>query len=303
MKTFKKLLAAASLVLIGLGASAISSPASAAVNCPKWPSPLGTNYALNGHIYNCMPTPRNGSESALQQQILNRVNAAVADFTGDMKTKFNAKNVDIVVSYNAVDGYAKANVTPGSGGEPASSANESGRSWVLGNKNATIVNPTSMIFVYTQTQWSALGGAIPTSYNSTQVGGTLHHELGHQIDRVWAQYNGWAPAATAIVVNNSTNANYGKAVNIDGQQLTAADITTIQNNYPRLLQNSTTLNINELFAEEVASVNGGGANASEDSFISTKFRCSQWFVTTMKNTNGVPPAAPNPGLCNNKTVW
>jgi hypothetical protein len=159
------------LIVLMVGISAIlsatsTSSAFASVNCPKWPASLGKNYALNGHIFNCMPAPRNNAEKNLQKGILDYVNAAVASYHFDMKNKLNAKNVDIVVAYNMTFGMRKVAVIPGSGGERPIGVNESGRSWVFPNTNKIITNPTTVVVPYTLAQWNKLRGAIPISFSS-----------------------------------------------------------------------------------------------------------------------------------------
>lgn len=310
-RTKSNLLGVLALALAGMGGSFLAAaPAQAAVSCPIYPSPVQTTWPKNGHIYNCMPTPRNSAETALQAQILNTA-AIGGNLNTNAKTKLNAKNVDIIVAYTAVDAFAKAGITPGVGGEKPIGAGESGRSWVFTNTNATLVNPTTAVFVYTQTQWNAIPGTpkIPTSYVGSQLTGTVHHELGHQLDRIWAQYLGYTPTATAVITGTAAS-HFGVAVNVDGAQLTPADITTIQNNYPRLLIDpppaSPVLNFNEIFAEQVAINAGGGANSAEDTFINAKFRCSTWLVTQMYTNGGTPPASPpNPTgtICNHITSW
>lgn len=301
--------------LLGLGifaatAAFIATPASAAVNCPKYPIPLQTSYPLNGHIYNCMPTPRNSAETQLQAQILNSVNAGVSKFFNKRTNDLNARNIDIVVAYTGADAFAKESFTPVPP-EKQIGDNESGRSFVFPNQTAVLTNPTSNIFVFTKNQWNAIPGnpKIPTSYSGAQVTGTTAHELGHQMDRIWAQKLGYSPAASAVVTGTVAS-HFGAAVNIDGAQLTQTDIDTISNNYPRLLVDpppaAPVLNFNELFAEMIAIQAGGGVRQPEDDFIKAKFRCSLWVVTSMWNNdanNNTPPANPTSGLCNGRTTW
>ncbi|GEM_PF-3471099 len=307
-RTFKNLLAIAGLAIVGFGSFVAATPANAALSCPKYPIPLQTTYPLNGHIYNCMPTPRNSAETQLQAQILNGVNAAVAAFQNKRTNDLNPRNIDIQVSYTAADSYA-AN----QGlilGEPPSQAGETGRSWVLPNHNPPIItNPTTTIFVFTVSQWNAVPGnpKIPTSYNSTQLAGTVHHELGHQFDRIWAQKQGYAPSASAIVTNNTTNMKYISALTIDAGILSPTDFNHMKTTWPWMLDAAFNYKPNEFFAEQIAINANGGATPALTMFINDKFRCSTWYVTQMYNAvnNAAPVSPPNPTgtICNHVTTW
>lgn len=93
MKTkLKSMLSIAALAIAGFAGSLVATPAQANVNCPLWPTPTvpGSAYALNGHIYDCMPVPRNSAESQFQIDVRNRVNSAISDMTSDEKNKASA---------------------------------------------------------------------------------------------------------------------------------------------------------------------------------------------------------------------
>ncbi len=238
MKFFKHILGAG---LIAAAALSLSVPAEAAVNCPKWPNPTqtGSTYPLNGRIYNCMPTPRNGSEAQLQSEILNAVNSAIAGYNNKRTQDLEPRNIDIQVSYTAADSYAKNGVLSVPG-EPPSGSTETGRSWTLPNRNPPVIaNPTTSVWVYTVAQWNAVPGSpkIPTNFNSTQLGGTVRHELGHQFDRIWAQKQGYAPAASSTVDSNTTNTKWVSAFTIDANLLTTAEVAQIQTNWPWMMSN------------------------------------------------------------------
>lgn len=307
-RTFKNLLAVASLAIVGIGSFIAATPANAAVSCPKYPIPLQTTYPLNGHIYNCMPTPRNSAETTLQASILNNVNVAVAAFQAKRANDLNPRNIDIQVSYTAADSYAANQGLIV--GEPPSQPGETGRSWVLPNHNPPIItNPTTTIFVFTVQQWNAVPGSpkIPTTFNSTQLTGTVHHELGHQFDRIWAQKQAYAPTASATVTNNTTNTKYISALTIDAGLLVQADIDQIKNNWPWMLDAAGALRRNEFFAEQVAINANGGATPALDIFINAKFRCSTWYVTQMftavNNAAPVNPPSSSGTICNHVTTW
>lgn len=317
-RTISKMLGIAALAIAGVaGSFTIATPAQAAVSCPVWPSPVQSSYPLNGHIYNCMPTPRNSAETTFQADVLNRINSGIANYKTD-RTKLNTRNIDIVVTYDPVTAFARVGVTPGVGQENPIAPDESGRSFVFPNRSTTIQNPTTMVFVYTQMQYTALGTTIPSGFTaaqSTQLGGTVVHELGHQFDRIWSQQLGYAPTATSTITLNSNNANFNSAINLDGVRLTATDINDLRTKYPGLLvkpipnpPTNPTININEIFAEAVAMNRGGGANSAEDTFLRAKFTCAVWYVTQMVNSGGTPPVRPDPvgltGQCHTtNTTW
>lgn len=308
MKLKSKLLSLASMALLALGFASFSTPASATVQtCTKWPATPGTSYPLNGYLYQCFPAFRNVNEQTLQSQMMNAANAGVARLSSSERNDLQSHNVQIRVFYNGTDAFDTLAIPAGTGSEPALKPTESGRSWIAPIYGLTV--PTTTLFVFTQTQWTALNGAIPTTYNATQLGGTAHHELGHQMDRIWAQRLGYANFGTApaVITLNATNKNYGKAVNVDGARLSAQDVTTLQTLYPKFLTSTGGLNFNEIFAEQFAMNTGGGSNGptgADDTFLRSRFPCSLWYVTqthsgtTATNTSPpTPPAAPGNNIC------
>jgi hypothetical protein len=260
-----------------------------------------------------MPTPRNKAESNLQLDILNRVNAAVADYAAN-SADLNAKNVDIQVSYTAADAYLKngALTVPG---EPKSSSGETGRSWVLPNKNSPIMtNPTTSVWVFTVPQWNAVAGSpkikIPTSYNITQLSGTVRHELGHQFDRILAQKQkngaGWNPTASSLVHNNSENNVWTQAFTLDVGHLTTTAIAQLDQNFPWMLNNPGTpqhsLKPNEFIAEEILVQQG--ATPALTTWVRTNLPCSQWVITQMANSQSkAVPSSPEKNKCKPLTKW
>lgn len=283
----------------------------AAVPCPKWPATPTSTYPKNGHLYNCMPTPRNAAENTLQQTILNKVNAAVADYAANA-ADLNIRNVDIQVSYTAADSYAK-NGALGTQNEPPSSATETGRSWVLPNKNPPILtNPTTSVWVFTVAQWNAISGnpKIPTTFNQDQLSGTVRHELGHQFDRIWAQKQkngaGWNPTGTALVHNNQENNVWTQAFTRDVGKLQAPQITELEQNFPWMLNNPGTpqhsLKPNEFIAEEI--IVQQGATPALTTWIRTNLPCSQWVITQMANSSTkAVPTPPEKDKCKPLTKW
>jgi len=303
-RTISKLLGIGALAFAGFIAFS-SQPVQAAVPCPTYPaSPSQTaNYALNGHIFNCMPSPRNVNEVSFQNAVLSRVNSAIADMTQDEKNKLSAKLVDIVVAYDRATAEVAAGlaVTPN-----GTMINETGRSYVLTNTNATVLHPTSLVWVYAPSQWNS--SVIPSSLSSalgSQLTGTIHHEYGHQLDRVWAQTNGYSPS-NATIVNNTTNYTYSTAIFWDLQHLLQNDRDTMAQQFPQFVQstNPFTLKNNEIYAEEVAITNKGNLPTA-DTFIQQHFPCSRQFVITQAGplNNGVPPAVPTSSFCYGNTHW
>lgn len=107
------------------------------------------------------------------------------------------------------------------------------------------------------------------------------------MDRIWALTR--SPALNYITANDP---RYVRALQLDAQNLTAADITELQTKYPRLYS-STGVVREELFAEQFAVRRGGGVRSDEDQFINQTFTCSNWYVFSLYNSNGSPSANPN----------
>jgi hypothetical protein len=246
--------------------------------------------------------------------MMNSVSSAVAQLSPDELTKLKNANVQIKVFYNGTD----ATQTLGENSSFPPKPTETGRSWVIPNANtANLSIATSSVWMFTLNQFNALNGAIPTTFNSVQSGGTAHHELGHQMDRIWATQNALAPTASALVTGNTTP-GFGQAfisaLNFDGARLTSTDIQTLTNQFPSYLdltQNPPLLRRNEFIAELFAVNVGGGATGQTgplDTFIarSGKFPCAAWVVAQMHTNNGTMPAVPDtrtPGSCYGKTSW
>jgi hypothetical protein len=211
--------------------------------------------------------------------MMNSVSSAVAQLSPDELTKLKNANVQIKVFYNGTD----ATQTLGENSSFPPKPTETGRSWVIPNANtANLSIATSSVWMFTLNQFNALNGAIPTTFNSVQSGGTAHHELGHQMDRIWATQNALAPTASALVTGNTTP-GFGQAfisaLNFDGARLTSTDIQTLT-----------------------------GQTGPLDTFIarSGKFPCAAWVVAQMHTNNGTMPAVPDtrtPGSCYGKTSW
>lgn len=316
-RTIKSFLTVACLALLGLGSVFSSTSAQAAVQfCTPYVPGSGfpnPGYPVStGNLYFCFPTPRSTGEGAMQLVATNAVVGAVTNWTSAVRAQLNAKHVDFFVFYNGADAFQTLQIgSP----DPAVKASESGRSWVLPNRTSLLPNPATAIFLFTTDQYTALNGRIPVQndLNQTQLKGTTRHESAHHMDRVWAQLLNYAPTATAIVTNNTTNTNFGKAINLDGARLTAADIQTLKTLYPRLLINPTaatpTIANNEVFAESIAHFIGGGVRADEDTFIQAKFPCAYSYARNLYSSNSSTPiGTPKPDAvpstaCYGNTHW
>jgi hypothetical protein len=272
-----------------------------AVPCVVWPANPGPDYPLNGHMFNCMGLPRTSAELQFQSSIMNSANAAIAGYQND-RAKLNTKNVDVYIFYNGADALIskRLDVTGNS-----MTDGETGRSYV----EAPVGNPklphaSSLIYVYSVEEWKAQYGKIPAVYNAIYPG-TVGHELGHQMDRIWANALAYAPTSTALISLNTTNQNYFmKALVWDWAAMSAADKATLWSSYPYLMTNSTTIKNSEMFAEQTAMNNGVGRGGSSGKvFIGSALRCSMWVVTQMKNNNGVFPPAPTSGQCSGHSTW
>lgn len=305
-RKLKTIIALSAFTVLGLFSA---TSANANVACPTWPLPVNptATYPQNGHLYNCMPTPRNQAEQTFQLDVLATLNRAVAgDFGNDKKVKLSAKLVDIVISYDRGTSETKSGlpVTP-SGTAPT----ETGRSFVLPNQNSTLQHPTSILWVFTPAEW--VPGTIPSSLALLQedrLSQTVKHELGHQIDRVWAQTpNNYPPTSTATIVNNTNNKHFIQALQWDIDNLSQADRTTMATD-PNLryyvfstTPTFTTKNA-EMYAEEFAITVKNFPVPAIDQWIFDHFKCSRQFLIAQSNANGVPPATP-PAFCYNHTTW
>ncbi len=308
-RTISKMLGIAALAIAGIAGSLIAAtPAQANVACVLWPLPTNpnANYALNGHIYDCMPAPRNINESTFQTDVRNRVNSAIADMTQDEKNKLNGKLVDIVIAYDRTTAESKAGlpVTPST-----TAPTETGRTYVFQNAAPNIQHPTTLLWVFAPSQWNP--NVIPsnlTSAQGNQITGTVHHEYGHHMDRVWAQTpNGFSPS-TARMTANTTNSNYQKALDWDVANMNQTDRNTMISNpslSPYVKSTSPfAIKENEMYAEQFA-ITVGGNIPTLDNWILTHFTCSRQFVITQAGAvnNGLPPAKPTASKCYGHTTW
>lgn len=269
------------------------------VQCVVYPSPLGTSYPKTGHMYNCMGTPRNGPETTLQNNIMASLNGVITTYKGDL-AKLSAKNVDFYVFYDPIDAY----ITKGLGGSP--SATEIALSYLdppVGN--SSLPNASSILYVYNQTEWAALYPTIPSSINSTRFSGSASHELGHQMDRIWAQGLGYAPVDTARISSNTTNqAYYLSALAWDYAAMSPTDQATLWTTYPYLMIDSTHIDDYQMFGEQKANSPGVGLGGTTGkSFLAAKLTCSTWLVNQLSSNNGAFPAAPLAAQCHNHTSW
>jgi hypothetical protein len=267
--------------------------------CVVYPSPLGTTYPKTGHLYNCMGTPRNGTEQTYQTNIMSSLSSTITTFKGDL-AKLSAKNVDFYVFYDPLDAY----IVKGIAANPPSS--QIALSYVdppAGNPN--LPNASSILYVYTQAEWQTIYPAVPNAPKSIPFTGSADHELGHQMDRIWAQGLSYAPAATALISLNSTNqAYYLSALAWDYAAMSSADKATLWSTYPYLMVNSTTINNYEMFAEQKANSPGvGRGGTTGKSFLGLKLPCAQWVVNQLSSNNGAFPAAPSSGQCHSHTTW
>ena len=288
MKLIKTFAAALSVAAIALGALLLPQSASATIRtCTAYSPPPGfpnPGYPVStGNLYFCFPSTTIFTEQQLQLLAKNTVVGALSNWTSAVRAQLNAKHVDFYVFYNGFDAFQTLGI---SSPDPALKANETGRSWVLPNRTPSLPNPTTSVFLFTVDQWNALQGRTPTTGDlvQKQLSGTVVHESGHQMDRVWAQLLNYTPTATALVTGNTSTGgnNYQTAINWDGARLTAQDISDLKTKYPRLLVDPTVANpklsFAEIFAESIANYTGGGASSTEDTFITTRFPCGYAYV-------------------------
>lgn len=325
-RTFKTLLAAAALAFVGLGSLLTATPANATVRtCTQYVPPQGApNYgypANTGNLYFCLPAPRNSAETNLQVTIKNNVAGSMNNFTTAIRSNMQSRNINYYIFYNGTDAFdtLAVNTAPP---EVNVKPNESGRSWIFPTNTTNKTTPVVAAFVWTNTQYSNLGlnSRIPTQSDfptaqQTQLSGTVRHESGHHLSRVWAQQLSVAPLASSTIDQNYVN--WTKALNMDGTRLSAQDITDLKNTYSRFAVidangNVTGLRGNEIFAELIAMYTGGGAVPAEAPFLNTNFPCAKWYTQQgFYASNGVtpnigtpkPPTAPSPGACYGNTNW
>jgi len=302
-RTLKTIIALSAFTVLGL----FSASANAAVNCPTWPLPLNptATYPQNGHLYNCMPAPQNSAENTFQLDVLARINGATAgDFGSNKLTKLTAKSVDIVVTYDRSTAETKAGLSITA---PGTKPTEAGRTFIYPNLNPTLVNPTTLIWVYFPNESVPASPSNLTSGRGNQLSETIKHELGHQMDRVWAQTpNNYSPAATATTVNNSNNTHFIQALQWDIDNMSAADRNTMATNldlnyFVYGTSPFTTKNL-EMYAQEFAYTVKNGLARPIDTWINVHFKCSRQFVIAQNNANGLAPATP-PAFCYNHTTW
>lgn len=327
MNIFRKLLGAAALAFVGLASFSMSTPAQAAVRtCTDWLAGQ-TNYPNNGHLKKCFPAPLTAAETNLQNFMMNDINSAIAGLQAAEKTQMNLRDVTVHVFYNGTDAL---DTIPDPSGVTLKQT-ETGRSYVLSTSPGP--NPKLLVWAFTQSQWAALNNARPTTYIVQQLQGTLNHEAGHHADRFIAQQNGYAPTASALMTNNTTQnpiaaQSWIKAFGFDAAKMSSSDVAYMVQNFPRLmtkvLRNDPAnpggpqilvdaVRTNELFAELFAGVHNGGAGgltSSEAVYINAHFKCSRWVIIYMKTKSGqTPPAPPSggtvnaPSECYNKQAW
>jgi hypothetical protein len=238
--------------------------------------------------------------------MMNAVNAAVASLAPDEKAKLKSRNIEIKVFYNGLDALQTLK-------EPSTlppRPTETGRTWVLpGNNTANLLIATTSIWIFSIDQFNDLNGTIPTSFNVRQISGTTVHELGHQMDRIWAQYNKLSPGDTAIMSYNSTKnpasaQAYAKALTWDSQQRSFDwNLAKRTRFYASMPNGANGLKTNELFAEQFAIVNGGGAVAAEDAFITQNFKCAASVIVYYHAHAGALRPTPDPNICYHHTIW
>ena len=333
-RTIKSFLAAAGLVVIGLGSMLAASPANAMVRqCTPYVPPVGVpNYgypANTGHLYFCFPDPRNTAETNLQLMLRNNAAASMNNYTSAIRANLQSRNIKYYVFYNGTDAFNTLQVDT-SNGEAALSPVESGRSWVFPASNVPTdpqnptnkALPTTSVFVWSDAQYltRGLNNRPPTqadfpSSQRLQLSATMRHETGHQLSRVWAQQLALTPTVSVVIDQNYLN--WTRALAMDGTRLSTQDIADMKSLYPRLLAydlfgNPTGVKGNEIFAELLAMWTGGGVSSSEGAFISANFPCTKWFTqqgfyasTGLAPNIGLPkpPATPSPGVCYGNTNW
>ena len=326
--TIKNLLAVASLAFIGLTSMMMAPPAMATVRtCKLYVPPPGfpnNGYPANtNNLYFCFPTAVAGTpEDQLQLLARNTVASALSGYTTAIRANMQSRNINYYIFYNGRDAFdtLAVNIAPP---EVDIKDNESGRSWIFPNNTTNKTTPVVSAFIWTNTQYANLHlntrtpttGDLPTAQQN-QLSGTVRHESGHHLSRVWAQQLSVLPLASSTIDQNYVN--WGKALNMDGSRLSAQAVSDLETKYSRFAQidpithKATGLKGNEIFAELIAMYTGGGAVPAEAPFLTTNFPCARWYTQQgFFASNGLtpnigtpkPPTAPAPGACYGNTNW
>jgi hypothetical protein len=220
----------------------------------------------------------------MQTQIMNNVIAKTGSYGAANRTVMSNNHVDIRVFYNGTDALNTLQIQHAQGPQPT----ETGRSWATTAGQPHLTNPTTTIWIYTLNQWNALNGATPTSYDINQEDGTVHHELGHQVDQDWAQAR--TPPLTSSITN-TPDPLWNAAIGYDAANISVADRNYAASQWPQLFVPGTTnWAPSEDFAEEVATEVGGGVIAAEDQWIQQHMTCSYWYAQTVEQNGGAEPA-------------
>lgn len=307
-RTFKGLLAIASLAVVAVGSFLLPSSAQAAIRtCAPYSGSLTGYPYTTGNLYFCLPAPQNSAETNLQTVIKSSSANVFPNFTSISRTELQNKNVKWYIFYNGQDAIDTLKSMGLSASEPGPKPTETGRTFSVPSASG-LPAPTSAIFVYNTQQWNAMGGAIPTQsngYSGTQLIGTIRHETGHEFDRIFGL--DIPLSGTGISITN-TDTNFAKAIAWDAADMTAADIAAVTGT--QYYDTSTGIKWNEVFAESIASKVGGGAKPSDGTnLIRPIFKCTYWYVDNLyTSVAGSPPkptrpAAPSSTACYGHTTW
>jgi hypothetical protein len=286
--------AALSLLWMSL---AIPAPARAAVQQCKPVNLPGGNSSypgIDGHLFNCMPEPRNQLEKDMQIVVVHDVIASVGKYGPKNEDILGKGAVDIMVFYNGQDAFDTLGIETGAR-EPSIKPNESGRSWATVLGQPSLKTPTTTVWIWTQTQWTALKGKIPSmaDVDANQLMGTTKHELGHQFDVQWAKVSD--PSWTSITMNDSI---WRKALSCDAKIVTNATRESAMRKWPRLFTGVGDYAQNEIFAELCATEVSGGVDPIEDLWLKMNLSCAYYYVQTLEQSNGAGPATRLPNtLC------
>src|ERR1700730_14634123 len=266
MKRLSTLCMALALVLPAL--TLFASPASAKVTPCVQITIQGAGYPADGQrLLDCRRAPVPDHKDFETNLVLS-VNGFIHALPPAIQTDLSNKKVTYYVFTLGQDALDTLQIVGGSG----PGANETGRSWVIPGQaqNPGLTKPVVSIWIYTPTQWNNGNPIAVSHYPARQNSGTVHHETGHQMDRIWAQMAGLAPAATSLLSQNDILYTHAQAYDI--AHLSANERNWINANDKRLLQAS------ELFPVEFAIVAGGGTQQMEDTFVQPRFSCTYRYL-------------------------
>ena len=294
--------------ILGLAAAFIASlsifstaPAQAAVrtctlynnpNDPGWPT-------QTNNLYTCFPSPHNQAEASLQTDMKLKAAGSPSNLDATSRSIMANKGTNVYVFYNPQDAKDTLSLVNFS-----TSTTISGFSYSYPSAQPGLNGrPTSLIFVFTASQWAAIPNQTPTSYDVNQLMGTVHHELGHQMDARWTEITANAPQLTAGT-NRTISANatlFIAQVTKDASAISATDRNNFHALYPGFfIPGTTNWSISELTAEFFAIYSGGGTSNNADTILSNLFPCSvsHYMYWTIHQNGVLPTGAPGTvGFC------